>query len=583
MAQRDRPRRRARSSSGSCWPADRRPRGLRHRQLRRARQAPRRPGRRPRDHGPGLRRASTRSCARIVPQGRADFTPRCRSMGLDRARCSPARRARRARPRGRGARHLGRRRDGRATRSSRSPAFPGIDGELRPRGLRVRARQNGWTVPGFETEVREETARSILQSAVAGGAAGARSLRRCPDRILRRDARASAGVCSMPADLTEPLPEPTTPTCARSTTPRRRPTPCPRRKRITYVILDDAGDAGRYAGAGRGRAGGAVRGAYRRHRAARAALVERLVFGERGSRAGRRRRHRGGRDDLFEARRRAGAVARRYRPWRCLARAIWAHAADGVFGLDAPGVAGPLPSPFGPALYRMNAILDAPRHPASRRCATMLAGRGHHRRARRLLADHARGVRRPARRRRDARGSGRGRRRWTWRTMAYYRRHRRRNRGLRAFRDAAEAADGRATSPRSTCWATAASSRWPAGRRGENQLVWRPLAADLDTPVSLMLKLAEARRDSFMLESVTGGEVRGRYSVVGMKPDLIWQCHGETRARINREARFDPTPGARPGAAARQPARADRRKPDRHARGTCPPSRRGSSAISATT
>ncbi len=76
---------------------------------------------------------------------------------------------------------------------------------------------------------------------------------------------------------------------------------------------------------------------------------------------------------------------------------------------------------------------------------------------------------------------------------------------------------------------------WNAGK---NQLVYARLAADLDTPVSLMLKLSEARRDSFMLESVTGGEVRGRYSVVGMKPDLIWQCHGEA-SRINRQARFD--------------------------------------------
>ncbi len=77
---------------------------------------------------------------------------------------------------------------------------------------------------------------------------------------------------------------------------------------------------------------------------------------------------------------------------------------------------------------------------------------------------------------------------------------------------------------------------WAAGR---NQLVWARLAADLDTPVSLMLKLAEARADSFMLESVTGGEVRGRYSVVGMKPDLIWHCRGAT-SRVNRAARFDP-------------------------------------------
>ena len=78
---------------------------------------------------------------------------------------------------------------------------------------------------------------------------------------------------------------------------------------------------------------------------------------------------------------------------------------------------------------------------------------------------------------------------------------------------------------------------WAAG---QNQLVSARLAADLDTPVSLMLKLAEARTDTFMLESVTGGEVRGRYSVIGRKPDLIWQCFG-TLSRINREARFDPT------------------------------------------
>jgi len=74
---------------------------------------------------------------------------------------------------------------------------------------------------------------------------------------------------------------------------------------------------------------------------------------------------------------------------------------------------------------------------------------------------------------------------------------------------------------------------------GENQLVWTTLVADLDTPVSLMLKLAQARKDSFVLESVTGGEVRGRYSIVGMKPDILWESRGKT-ARINRAARFDP-------------------------------------------
>ncbi|MGR3636820.1 MAG: anthranilate synthase component I [Shimia sp.] len=73
---------------------------------------------------------------------------------------------------------------------------------------------------------------------------------------------------------------------------------------------------------------------------------------------------------------------------------------------------------------------------------------------------------------------------------------------------------------------------------GENQVVYARLAADLDTPVSLMLKLTGAHKDAFMLESVTGGEVRGRYSIIGMKPDLIWQCHDGT-SRLNRTARFD--------------------------------------------
>lgn len=77
---------------------------------------------------------------------------------------------------------------------------------------------------------------------------------------------------------------------------------------------------------------------------------------------------------------------------------------------------------------------------------------------------------------------------------------------------------------------------WAEGR---NQLVYTRLAADLDTPVSLMLKLAEAGTDSFLLESVTGGEVRGRFSMIGMKPDLIWDCRGE-QSRLNRQARFDP-------------------------------------------
>ncbi len=76
---------------------------------------------------------------------------------------------------------------------------------------------------------------------------------------------------------------------------------------------------------------------------------------------------------------------------------------------------------------------------------------------------------------------------------------------------------------------------WTAGK---NQLVYARLAADLDTPVSVMMKLTDAGRDSFILESVTGGEVRGRYSIIGCKPDLVWECQGEA-SRLNRSARYD--------------------------------------------
>lgn len=75
-------------------------------------------------------------------------------------------------------------------------------------------------------------------------------------------------------------------------------------------------------------------------------------------------------------------------------------------------------------------------------------------------------------------------------------------------------------------------------KAGKNQVVYTRLVADLDTPVSLMMKLSQAGKNSFMLESVTGGDVKGRYSILGMKPDLIWDCNGTT-SRVNRSARFD--------------------------------------------
>jgi anthranilate synthase component 1 len=75
--------------------------------------------------------------------------------------------------------------------------------------------------------------------------------------------------------------------------------------------------------------------------------------------------------------------------------------------------------------------------------------------------------------------------------------------------------------------------------RGEAQVVWTTLVADLETPVSAYLKIAGAKPMSFLLESVEGGEARGRYSIIGLEPDLIWRANG-TRAEVNRAARSKP-------------------------------------------
>src|SRR3954452_12458299 len=75
--------------------------------------------------------------------------------------------------------------------------------------------------------------------------------------------------------------------------------------------------------------------------------------------------------------------------------------------------------------------------------------------------------------------------------------------------------------------------------RGEAQVVWTTLVGDLETPVSAFLKIAHGRHMGFLLESVEGGAVRGRYSIIGLDPDVIWRTV-DGRAEINTTARAAP-------------------------------------------
>jgi anthranilate synthase component 1 len=76
---------------------------------------------------------------------------------------------------------------------------------------------------------------------------------------------------------------------------------------------------------------------------------------------------------------------------------------------------------------------------------------------------------------------------------------------------------------------------------GEAQVAWTTLVADLETPVSAFLKIAGLRPMSFLLESVEGGAVRGRYSIIGLEPDLMFRVAG-------RQAQVNVSPQARPDA-----------------------------------
>ncbi|MEM1131764.1 MAG: anthranilate synthase component I [Pseudomonadota bacterium] len=59
---------------------------------------------------------------------------------------------------------------------------------------------------------------------------------------------------------------------------------------------------------------------------------------------------------------------------------------------------------------------------------------------------------------------------------------------------------------------------------GQSALLYRRLVADTYTAVSLAMRLFQPDRGDFLLESVEGGETRGRYSLIGLDPDLVYRA-----------------------------------------------------------
>lgn len=89
---------------------------------------------------------------------------------------------------------------------------------------------------------------------------------------------------------------------------------------------------------------------------------------------------------------------------------------------------------------------------------------------------------------------------------------------------------------------SARAENWDVARQaldaGKPSLIWRRLIADTETPVGAAAKLIEDGRGDFLLESVQGGEVRGRYSLLGLDPDLVFRATGAA-CEVNRIWRHD--------------------------------------------
>ena len=74
--------------------------------------------------------------------------------------------------------------------------------------------------------------------------------------------------------------------------------------------------------------------------------------------------------------------------------------------------------------------------------------------------------------------------------------------------------------------------------QGHNQIIYKTYVSDTQTAVGAMMKLSSSHPYACLLESVEGGEVRGRFSVIAIKPDVIWRSQGQL-VEINRSPDTD--------------------------------------------
>lgn len=236
------------------------------------------------------------------------------------------------------------------------PAFQGPNGGFDRDAYQFTLRQNGWSVPDFEDSIRGETARTLLQGAVAGGVPA-------PDTLVGvlmahyGERRTLSWVRFGPEGLAGPVAQPSEADITAYYDAHSDAFTQPETRVITYAWLspDMLADSVTVDE-------DAVRALYderidefvqpeRR-------LVERLVFPDEAAATAAKAAIDAG-ETTFGALVEERGLSLEDVDLGEVARGDLGAAADGVFALQEPGIAGPLASDLGPALFRVNAVLQA--------------------------------------------------------------------------------------------------------------------------------------------------------------------------------------------------------------------------------
>ncbi len=236
------------------------------------------------------------------------------------------------------------------------PEFGGAGG-FDPDSYRFALERTGMTVPQFEEQVRGDVARALLEAGVSGGVvvpAAAAEAMLAFEREMRDFSYIQLTAAQTP-DAVAPADDATLRQWFDENSDRYR---APETRRVSYAAIT----TGEMAGAME-IDDAALREAYdaagSRFRTEERRLIDRIVFGSTEDAAAARRRIDAGDSDFA-----AEATARGLAPGdievgTVRALDLSAAARTAVFSGDQPGIVGPVETEFGPALFRVNAILAA--------------------------------------------------------------------------------------------------------------------------------------------------------------------------------------------------------------------------------